>query len=769
MVASVRLLHVDDEPDFPETAAAFLEREMDGLTVETAPTAEAGLACLETGSFDCVVSDYDMPGRSGVEFLRAVRERYGDLPFLLFTGKGSEEVASAAISAGVTDYLQKGSGTDQYAILANRIENAVGHHRSQRALEESQRRLSLFVEQSPLGVVGYDESFTITTINGAAEEILGYDAAELVGGTWKPFVPGESHRHVAAVERELLKDKGGYHSVNENVRKDGERIRCEWHNRVVTDGDDEVVSVFSLFRDVTEEQAARERLRHSERRYRTLVESFPDGGVFLFDEDCRYTLAGGTELEAVGLSPGDLCGTAPHDHFPEPIADELVEYYRKALTGEEHVFEQSYMGERYRIHTVPVGNDDGTITEGMAVSQNVTERRSRELRLERLHEATRELIHAGTEEAVADAVVEAADDILGFSIVMIRLYDAAAGGLVPVAASDSVGEVFGDRPVFTPEGGSLNWQAYESGETRVYDDIREAEFAVDKGTGVRTLMLLPIGEYGTLSVGETEVGALDETDVFLARILVTAAEAALEATEREAELRRQRNELERQNDRLDGFAGVVSHDLRNPLNVAQGRLELVRDRRDDEGLEVVESALDRMETLIENVLLLAREGDTALDPEPVSLVGALGTCREGTGADEVTLVAETDRTVLADRARFQQLLGNLVCNAAEHGGASPAGRERERSPDGDGGVTVTLGPTDAGFYVEDDGPGIPPGERESVFDPGYSTTAGGTGFGLSIVRRIAEEHGWTVRATEGTDGGARFEFDGAEFVDERER
>jgi PAS domain S-box-containing protein len=749
----IRLLHVDDEPDFPETAAVFLQREMDDLVVETAHDAEAGLACLEDGAFDCVVSDYDMPGRSGVEFLREVRERHGDLPFVLFTGKGSEEVASAAISAGVTDYLQKGSGTDRYTILANRIENAVGHYRSQRNLEENRRRLSLFIEQSPLGVIGYDETFTIATVNPAAEEILGYDADELVGGTWKPFVPEGYHRHVAAVERELLSDKGGYHSCNENVRKDGERIVCEWHNRVVTDEDGTVVSVFSLFRDVTEEHEARERLRRSERRYRTLVENFPDGGVFLFDEDCRCLLAGGSELGRVGIDPDERVGSRPHEHYPEAIADDLVTYFRKALAGEEHVFEQSYQGERYRVHTLPITDDDGTVSEGMAVSQNVTEQRSREIRLERLHDATRELIHAETSEAVVAAVVEAADDILGFSIVMARLYDAAAGGLVPVAASDTVGEVFGERPVFGPESGSLNWRAYEAGETRVYDDIREADFAVDTGTDLRTLMILPIGEFGTLSVGETAVGALDETDVFLARILVTAAEAALEATEREAELRRKHDELERQNERLDQFAGVVSHDLRNPLNVAQGRLEFAREGRDDPHLEAVSRALDRMETLIENVLLLAREGDAALDTEPTGLREVLGSCREGVESGEVTLVAATDRAVVADPGRLQQLLGNLVCNAAEHGGDA---------------ATVTLGELDAGtgFYVEDDGEGIPEGDREAVLEPGFSTSADGTGFGLSIVEKIAEEHGWTVSVTESDDGGARFEFEGVEFVDE---
>jgi len=131
---AIRLLHVDDEADFAETAGAFLEtrgwtdhRRDGGRRRRGALTARAETAV------DCVVSDFDMPGRNGIEFLRVVRAEYPDLPFILFTGKGSEEVASEAISAGVTDYLQKEVGTDQYAILANRIGNVVEQRRAEQA------------------------------------------------------------------------------------------------------------------------------------------------------------------------------------------------------------------------------------------------------------------------------------------------------------------------------------------------------------------------------------------------------------------------------------------------------------------------------------------------------------------------------------------------------------------------------------------------------------------------------------------------------------
>jgi CheY-like chemotaxis protein len=110
MKSTIRILHVDDDPDFAETAAALVEQIDDRFDVETATSVGEGLDRLTDADFDCVVSDYDMPGQNGIEFLETVRADNPDLPFILYTGKGSEEVASDAISAGVTDYLQKGSG-----------------------------------------------------------------------------------------------------------------------------------------------------------------------------------------------------------------------------------------------------------------------------------------------------------------------------------------------------------------------------------------------------------------------------------------------------------------------------------------------------------------------------------------------------------------------------------------------------------------------------------------------------------------------------------
>lgn len=129
-MAEIRVLHVDDQSSFGDLVADLLEREDDCFNVITETSAAEGLDRLEKSTLDCIVSDYDMPGENGIEFLESVREEYPELPFILFTGKGSEEVASDAISSGATDYLQKKPGTDQYKLLANRIKNAVDQYRS---------------------------------------------------------------------------------------------------------------------------------------------------------------------------------------------------------------------------------------------------------------------------------------------------------------------------------------------------------------------------------------------------------------------------------------------------------------------------------------------------------------------------------------------------------------------------------------------------------------------------------------------------------------
>lgn len=193
---------------------------------------------------------------------------------------------------------------------------------------------------------------------------------------------------------------------------------------------------------------------------------------------------------------------------------------------------------------------------------------------------------------------------------------------------------------------------------------------------------------------------------------------------------------------------MLSHDLRNPLNVAKGRLELARENGDLSHLETVDRALDRMEDIIEDVLTVTW-GTQDLDPENLTFcnIGEMAeTCWEQVDTARATLRVEDEVGVHADERRLQRLLENLFRNAVEHGGKE---------------VTVWIGSLSNGFFVEDDGPGMPPETRDKAFTSGVSSNEEGTGLGLSIVRAIAEAHGWSLSVVDGREGGARFEFMGA--------
>jgi signal transduction histidine kinase len=211
------------------------------------------------------------------------------------------------------------------------------------------------------------------------------------------------------------------------------------------------------------------------------------------------------------------------------------------------------------------------------------------------------------------------------------------------------------------------------------------------------------------------------------------------------EQREREAELQQQNERLEEFASVVSHDLRNPLNTIDGRLELARGDCDSEHLVEAEAALDRCQTLVDDLLTLAREGRRVAETEPISVSELVERCWRTVETGRATLRTDVDRTVVGNRSRVQQLLENLLRNAIDHGGDS---------------VTITVGEVENGFYVADDGPGIPEEIRDEVFESAHSTVQGNTGFGLAIVKEIVDAHGWEISIGEASAGGARFEITG---------
>ncbi len=176
----IEVLHVDDEPAFGDLVSLYLERIDSSLEVTTYTTVEDARAHLREHAVDCIVSDYEMDDVDGIEFLREVRTEYPNLPFVLFTGQGSEQVASEAISAGVTDYLQKDGNREVYELLANRIDQAVGHSQSDRYAAVAREQLQSIFAQID-GFYAVDDEWTVTYWNEQMADRTGLQPEDVIG------------------------------------------------------------------------------------------------------------------------------------------------------------------------------------------------------------------------------------------------------------------------------------------------------------------------------------------------------------------------------------------------------------------------------------------------------------------------------------------------------------------------------------------------------------------------------------------------------------
>jgi PAS domain S-box-containing protein len=303
MERSVRVLHVDDEPGFADLAASFLERENDRLNVETAGSASEALDCLEGTAVDCVVSDYDMPGRNGIEFLEAVRADHPDLPFVLFTGKGSEEVASDAISAGVTDYLQKGSGTDQYALLANRIVNAVERHRAEREVETTRQRFQTLLADAADYIQVLDAGGTIEYVTPSVTRVLGYDPGALRGREALDLIHPEDRECAVAQFEETVAEPEGQSTIEVRVQhEDGSWRWVEVRSRNLL-ADPDVEGVVGNVRDVTERKESEAAVDW----HRTVIRNMGEG-VYVFDADHELQFVNYRAEDTEGISEADWTG-----------------------------------------------------------------------------------------------------------------------------------------------------------------------------------------------------------------------------------------------------------------------------------------------------------------------------------------------------------------------------------------------------------------------------------------------------------------------------
>jgi PAS domain S-box-containing protein len=763
MTESTRVLLTCGEADVAETVSTALEEQNTQLAVTTAPSASDGMERLRAQRFDCVVSTHDLPGKDGIEFLETVREHYEQLPFVLYPSNGSETVAADAISADVTEYLQSGDGADRHEPLARAIADAVAAPHTVTGSAARRGQLDQILRTVPGCVVQIDDAGQFVYANRRAKEVLGLERSEVTGRTYNDPEWDIRNVHGDPIPDEELPFR--------QVWDSGEPLYNYRHSIRWPDGSEKMLSVsggplfdeqgtvesavFSLT-DITE-QTRRER---ELARYEQVVEHLDDIATII-DPDGTIEYVSPAVERVLGYEPDELIGDVGFGYQPPAAADAVADAIEDVLAdpSETRTVRTKFRradGSWCWVESTLRNRLDNEAIDGILVSsREVGEQQEQKQRTQRreqqfstLHRATRQLLGSETPQQVAETASRTAVDVLDFQLNGIHFYDAAAGGLSPVAVSEASRDLFGEVPVIDD---GVAWRTFQSGEERIYNDIDEAEAVYNPETAVRSEMHLPLADHGVFIISSTETNAFAETDIEFGRLLAANTEAALKRISKEQQLQSRETELKQQNNRLEEFASIVSHDLKNPLNVAQARTEFLTDECDSTHVQPIEQSLDRMEEIVVDTLTLARQGNVVAETEPIHLTNLVGKCWKTVSTDDATIQVVDPVTVNGDRGRLQHVFENLFRNAVDHGGTD---------------VTVRVGRTDDGIYVEDAGPGIPEADRETVFEPGHTSAEDGTGFGLTIVKRVAEAHGWEVTVVAGTDGGARFEFTGVEIDDD---
>jgi PAS domain S-box-containing protein len=835
---AIRVLHVDDQLEFAEMTTAFLKQEDGRFNTETATSASDGLSRLAESTFDCVVSDYDMPGQDGVEFLQTVRGKWPDLPFILFTGKGSEAVASDAISAGVTDYLQKSSGAERYELLANRILNAVGKVRAEQQIKTEQERSQVLFDRlsQPAVEVRYeDDEPIVRQVNAAFEDVFGYGSGTMIGDSLDKHIVPDNRTGDAEAINEHVKSGGALES-REAIRQTTDGLgKFLLQNAVYDDGS----GGFVIYTDITDRSKRKEMLERNKELLRHTQQLSKVGGWEFNIEtgETRWTKEVYNIYDLDPIEDSEPSVETGIEFFHPDDQEKIEKAVKNCRThGEEYKLDLRLItaeDEQRWVRTTGEPVYDGEdIVKIRGAIYDITQQRERRKELEQIETLfqntqdhlflidvgevfTIERLNPAWEDTPGISVEESCgqpvQDVLGESQTrevkqnylkcveqreVIEYEEQLQFGDERIQWETRIAPVVIDGEIEYIAGASRD--ITESKERRqelvelkqqyqtlvenfpngaVYLINENLEYVRARGEEFDRIELSPADIEGSTphdtfsdelanEITQQYKQAFDGTATVFSqtyggehyRIWVTPVSTdgnetnyVMAVAQNVTEFVEHKQKLQEQNKQLNRFTNVVSHDLRNPLSVAEGNLELLRKERDSERVEVIDSALSRIDDLIDDLLQLARTDKQLNGIEPVNLDNLSQNCWQNINTTDATVHLNIDGTVQADRGRLAQVFENLLRNAIEHT---------------DQDVTITIGQVEDGFYIADDGDGIPGDKREDVFKLGYTGIGQNTGFGLSIVSDIIEAHGWNIHVTESAEGGARFEITGVKFDSE---
>ncbi len=747
----MRVLFVDDDSSVLKQGKIFLEDEFDDLNIKTVTSAERGVELLEEEEFDAIVSDYQMPEMNGLEFLRTVRnEMNSNIPFIMFTGKGREDVAMDALNLGADRYLQKGGDLkSQYGLLAQAIVREVDLSLAEEKLRKSERRYRQIAENAHDLIAFVDFEGNILYANQTHEDLLGYKPEELVGENIFEFQhPKDVDRVKKRVSENLLSDREL--SVEARVKcKDGSYKWLSVLGKALLDDEFNLDKILLVGHDISDRKEMEEKLK----KYKAGVEASSDS-IYMIDKDYRYIFANDEHVSRLaedGKIPKKdkdyVIGKKYEDIHSESTLEKHKDNVENVLeTGGTQTEEYEFLTkDRWSSRTYSPVRDfkSGEIEAVVVVSKDITERKKAEDKLKESREKYQSLFEyspipiwehdfsefkkyvdglKGEVDNLEDYLEKNPEEILN-CFEKTKVVDVNESALEHYGAS-SKEELIENLPSLVSNDIELLKNqiiAMSKGKPQFRGITESISF---KGEKKKELLELRVPEQYQNSFSKAYVAIIDIT------------------------------ERERAREREEFLQSLLRHDLGNKLQVIRGYLELLEDNdfpgevgkyislaMSDlrEGVEIIEKIRTLREAQEEEIR------DVDVDAAINDAVDEIGDLAEEKSM-EVNVECPEEECYCKGGSLLNRVFFNIIENAVQHSEGSKVNIR--------GGVSGDK----VKCVIEDDGKGIPDEEKNKILSKDYTTDEDrGTGLGMFLVKKLLEIYEGSIEVKDSDLGGAKFE------------
>lgn len=714
---AMRILLIDDEKAILEIAKVFLEQEQ-GFKVETSLSALEALDKLKRDRFDVIVSDYQMPGMNGIELLKKLKSAGDTTPYILFTGRGREDVAIDALNNGASFYLQKGGDPkSQFAELVNMIKTSARQALAEKTLRQEKDGAQQHFDLAGVMLLALDKDGKVARINKKGCEVLGYEEDQILGKSWfESFLPESRRGYVKVIFNGLMRGELGpleHQPPAPVLCRGGVERRIAFTNALLKDEKGEIIGTLSSGEDVTERKQAEEALVRARQNLENLIHSAPLP-VIVLDLDAKVTMWNKTAERVFGFTAEEALGklnpSMPMNDRPDSLK-RMKEAIRSGSTSIMDVSPVRKDGLRIDaiVSVAPMYDEKGRVSGSVAMVHDITERKRAEEAL-RASEARFQSFMSHI-PAVA-YMFDAMDRYLYIN----KAYEDAFG----LKGSDVVGKTVEEV-----------WPAATAAAFRKTD-----EQILASHKGIDMIEVVPhksgLREFLTFKFPVPDARGTSEV----------LGGVSIDITEQ----RRVEKALRQANKKLNLLGNVTRHDVINQLSVLFAWLEIAKEVARDEPVQEYLARVSEAAKIIQRQLEFTADYQEVgvKQPEWIDLADAVNRGIEGLDKGKVSLNIDLVGVQVFADSMLEKVFHNLVENALRHG-------EKVKS------ISISARETkeDMTIICEDDGVGIPADEKEKVFSKGFGKN---TGFGLYMVREVLGITGMRIRETGVSGKGARFEI-----------